>query len=84
MMNSNDPGPINLGNPHEMTIKEFGEIVNSLIKNTAGFEYKELPVDDPKIRQPDISKAIKILKWKPDIAIEQGLQEAIEYFKRFV
>ncbi len=84
MMNSNDPGPINLGNPHEMTIKEFGEIVNSLIKNTAGFEYKELPVDDPKIRQPDISKAIKILKWKPEIAIEQGLQEAIEYFKRFV
>ncbi|MCK5399394.1 SDR family oxidoreductase [bacterium] len=84
MMNSNDPGPINLGNPHEMTIKEFGEIVNSLTKNTAGFEYKELPVDDPKIRQPDISKAIKILKWKPEIAIEQGLQEAIEYFKRFV
>ncbi len=84
MMNSNDPGPINLGNPHEMTIKEFGEIVNSLIKNTAGFEYKELPVDDPKIRQPDISKAMKILKWKPEIAIEQGLQEAIEYFKRFV
>ncbi|MCK5599146.1 SDR family oxidoreductase [bacterium] len=84
MMNSNDPGPINLGNPHEMTIKEFGEIVNSLTKNTAGFEYKELPVDDPKIRQPDISKAIKILKWEPEIAIEQGLQEAIEYFKRFV
>lgn len=75
-------GPVNLGNPHEFTIKELAMLILKLIpKNKSKIIYKELPQDDPKQRQPDISLAKKMLDWEPKIKIEEGLKKTIGYFK---
>jgi dTDP-glucose 4,6-dehydratase len=73
--------PVNIGNPREMTIKQFaGEIIR-LIGTKSTIEYKPLPVDDPKVRQPDISRAKKILGWQPKVEFEEGIKETIKYFR---
>ena len=74
-------GPINIGNPYEMSIKELSEKCLTMIDTTSKIEYKELPQDDPMKRQPDISKAKKYLNWIPQVNLDDGLQKTIKYFK---
>src|SRR5438094_549217 len=74
--------PINLGNPREMTIKQFGDEIIRLTGTKSTIEYKPLPVDDPKVRQPDISRAKKILGWEPRVNFEEGITRTIEYFRQ--
>ncbi len=74
--------PINLGNPDEHTIVEFAELIKELTKSKSKIVFKQLPVDDPHVRCPDIEKAKKELKWLPKIELEEGLKRTIEWFKK--
>jgi UDP-glucuronate decarboxylase len=74
------PGPINLGNPTEFTVKELAEAVLKLTNSKSKLIFKSLPEDDPKQRQPDISKAKALLGWVPNIQLEVGLKRTIDYF----
>ena len=74
-------GPINIGNPYEMTIKELAIKCLEIIKTKSKIIYQELPSDDPMKRQPNIKKAKKYLDWEPQISLEDGLNKTIEYFK---
>jgi len=71
----------NLGNPDERTILEFAEIVRSLVQSKSSIVFKDLPVDDPTRRCPNISKARKTLKWQPKVDLNQGLKETVRYYK---
>ncbi len=73
--------PVNLGNPREMTIKQFAQEIIRITGTKSTIEYKPLPVDDPKVRQPDITRAKKILAWEPKISFEEGISRTIEYFR---
>src|SRR5689334_21678888 len=73
--------PVNIGNPNEISLKEFAEEILELTGRTVNITYKPLPVDDPKQRQPDISKAKKILGWEPRIKRKEGLKITYDYFK---
>jgi dTDP-glucose 4,6-dehydratase len=73
--------PVNLGNPREMTIKQFAEEIIRLTGTKSTIEYKPLPVDDPKVRQPDISRAKTVLGWEPRVNFEEGITQTIEYFR---
>jgi dTDP-glucose 4,6-dehydratase len=73
--------PVNLGNPDELTIREFAEEIIALTGTSQKVIYKNLPVDDPKQRQPDITVAKEILKWKPKVSRSEGLKLTYEYFK---
>ncbi|TPN87890.1 UDP-glucuronic acid decarboxylase family protein [Aquimarina algicola] len=75
--------PINIGNPDEITIKEFAEEIIKLTNTTQKIIYKELPINDPLQRQPDISKARKILNWEAKIKRTEGMSKTLEYFKKF-
>ena len=75
--------PVNIGNPEEHTILEFAEIILKIIGSRSKIAFKELPVDDPKQRRPDITKAKKLLNWEPQVSLEAGLKETIKYFKIF-
>ena len=83
LMNSDEfHGPINLGNPHEITIKKLSEIIKQKIpESTSNVIYKELPSDDPIKRKPDITKAKRILNWEPTVDLEDGIIKTINYFK---
>jgi len=83
MMNTDDNiiGPINIGNPSEFTIKELAEKILLLTGSKSKLIYKPLPADDPLQRQPDISKAKKILNWEPKVKLDEGLKKTIAYFK---
>jgi dTDP-glucose 4,6-dehydratase len=73
--------PVNLGNPREMTIKQFAEEIIRITGTKSTIEYKPLPVDDPKVRQPDITRAKEILRWEPQVNFEEGIKQTIEYFR---
>ncbi len=73
--------PVNIGNPHEMTIDEFAKRVVELTGSKSTLTNKPLPVDDPKIRQPDITRAKKILGWEPKVDLAQGLAKTLDFFK---
>jgi len=73
--------PVNIGNPDEITLKEFAEEILALTGNKVKVVHKPLPIDDPKQRQPDISKAKKILGWEPKVKRKDGLKLTYEYFK---
>ena len=73
--------PVNIGNPREMTIKQFAEEIIRITSARSTIDYKPLPVDDPKVRQPDISRAKKILGWEPKVQFEEGIKKTIEYFR---
>jgi UDP-glucuronate decarboxylase len=75
-------GPINMGNPNEFTMLELAEKVIKLTFSKSKIEFKQLPADDPKQRNPDISIAKKVLDWKPKIQIDEGLDLTINYFKK--
>ena len=74
------PGPVNLGNPYEFTMKELAEKVLALTNSKSQIIFKPLPEDDPKQRQPDISQAKSMLNWEPSIQLEEGLKKTIAYF----
>jgi len=84
LLHSDEVEPVNLGNPCEMSILHFAELINRLTGNQAGIVFKPLPQDDPHRRQPDISKARRILGWEPRVPLEEGLQRTIEYFRNKV
>ena len=73
--------PVNLGNPREMTIRQFAEAILSLMGSSSPITYEPLPEDDPKQRRPDISKARRLLGWEPKVQLEHGLERTIEYFR---
>jgi len=74
--------PVNIGNPHEMTIEGIAQTIIGMTGSKSKIIYQDLPVDDPKVRQPDITKAQTLLGWEPKVSLEQGLVKTIEYFKR--
>ncbi|MCH9744432.1 MAG: SDR family oxidoreductase [Gammaproteobacteria bacterium] len=84
LMNSDDnvTGPINLGNPGEFTILELANVIIRLTESSSKLVFKTLPSDDPKQRQPDISKAKAQLNWAPTVALNEGLTKAIRYFQQ--
>ena len=73
--------PVNLGNPHELSVREFAETIIRLTGSASPIAFQPLPVDDPKVRQPDVSAARQILAWEPRIALEDGLSKTIAYFQ---
>ncbi len=81
LLNSNETGPVNIGNPREMTILQFAEAVRQAVGSTSPIDFRPLPVDDPKIRQPDITRARAILGWEPKVSLEEGLQRTLAYFR---
>ena len=78
---SEHPGPVNIGNPSEMTILELAEKIRTMTGSKSTIDYKPLPEDDPKVRQPDIELARKLLGWTPQVSLEDGLETTIEYFR---
>ena len=81
LLRSDYSGPVNCGNPIETTILEFAERIKALTKSPSEIVFRPLPVDDPKVRQPDIARARKLLGWEPKVALEDGLRQTIAYFK---
>ena len=81
LMESSHTGPINLGNPEEITILNLAELIRKKIDPSIDFLLKPLPKDDPKKRKPDITLAKDILKWRPEINIDEGLNKTIRYYK---
>lgn len=80
---SDEPLPVNLGNPDEMTILQFAEEIRRLTGSKSDIVFEPLPQDDPKRRRPDIGKAIRVLGWRPEVGLEDGLRKTIEYFTGF-
>ncbi len=78
---STDPGPMNLGNPNEFTMLELAEKVVTLTGSGSPIEFRELPADDPKQRQPDITRAMENLGWQPQVQLVEGLKQTIDYFQ---
>lgn len=82
MMDQNEhTGPVNIGNPTEISVKELAEKIVELTGSQSELVYRDLPADDPKQRQPDITLARQLLKWEPTTDLEAGLQQTIAYFK---
>ena len=77
-------GPVNLGNPAEFSIRELAELVISMTGSRSKLDFKPLPADDPKQRQPDIALAKKVLNWEPVVPLKDGLQDTIAYFDRLL
>jgi dTDP-glucose 4,6-dehydratase len=73
--------PVNIGNPKEMDINEFAHVICRLTGKPDNIKYKPLPVDDPKVRQPNITRARELLNWEPVVELEDGLRKTIEYFR---
>jgi dTDP-glucose 4,6-dehydratase len=73
--------PVNIGNPHEVTIEEIARTIIKLVGSTSTIVYRPLPVDDPKQRRPDITRARTILNWEPKVGLEEGLMKTVGYFK---
>ena len=84
LMLSKEAGPINIGNPQEMTIEQIARLIIEMTGSTSRIVYKPLPTDDPKVRQPDITLARTLLGWEPKVPLEQGLGRTIEYFREKV
>jgi len=81
LMMSGHPGPVNIGNPREMTIKQFAEEIIRITGTSSKIEHHPLPVDDPKVRQPDITLAGKVLGWEPKVRFEDGIPQTIDFFR---
>ena len=75
------PDPVNIGNPAELTVLQFAETIRRLVGNRVPIELRPLPVDDPRVRQPDITLARTRLGWEPRVALEEGLRRTIAYFR---
>lgn len=81
LMLSDTNDPVNIGNPHEMTIKEMAETIIEMTGSSSRLVFRPLPTDDPKVRQPDITRAQTILGWEPKVPLREGLVKTIEYFR---
>ncbi len=81
LIKSDEHFPVNIGNPTELSIREFAERIQQIIGSNCAIELRDLPKDDPKQRRPDISKAKRVLGWEPTVSLEEGLAETIEYFR---
>ncbi|MGE5140919.1 MAG: UDP-glucuronic acid decarboxylase family protein, partial [Rudaea sp.] len=81
LLSSNEIMPVNIGNPNEMTIREFAEKINEFTENSAGIVYDQRPIDDPSRRCPDITKARTLLGWEPHVDVDEGLEKTIAYFR---
>ena len=81
LLHSDEVMPTNVGNPKEMTILQFAEKVRELTGSRSRLEFRPLPQDDPKVRQPDISKARRLLGWEPKVSLDEGLRRTLEYFR---
>jgi len=81
LLRSDYSGPVNCGNPTEVTILQFAERIKALTKSRSEIVFKPLPEDDPKVRQPDITRARTLLGWEPKVGLDEGLQKTIEYFR---
>lgn len=77
---SDEPEPVNIGNPYEMTIMDFAVKTQEIANTDLDIIQKPLPQDDPKVRQPDITKAKKVLGWEPVVGLEEGLKKTMDYF----
>ena len=84
LFDSDVVGPVNIGNPDEYTIKELAEAVVRITDSSSPIVYEPLPVDDPAQRQPDITRAIELLGWKPEIGLEEGITRTAEYFRTVI
>ena len=84
LMESNVNEPVNIGNPHEMTIEEIAHEILRLTGSKSRLVYKPLPEDDPKVRQPDITRARTLLGWEPEVPLEEGLKKTLAYFRERV
>ena len=84
MMNTNNSfiGPVNIGNPNEISMKSLAKIILEMTNSKSKIVYRKLPIDDPQKRNPNISLAIKKLKWRPEVNLKSGLIKTIEYFKK--
>ncbi|NIR42502.1 MAG: SDR family oxidoreductase [Gemmatimonadetes bacterium] len=80
LFNSEETQPVNVGNPNEFTIKQLADVMIELTGLKAGIERRPLPVDDPRVRQPDISQARELLGWEPTVELRDGLLQTIDYF----
>ena len=81
LMQSDEHFPVNLGNPQEMTILQFAELIQEHMGTDCEIQFRPLPQDDPKQRCPDISKAQRLLGWQPQVSLEEGLRQTIEHFR---
>ena len=81
LLMSNENEPVNIGNPAELTLHDFAQVINELTGNPAGIRFEPLPVDDPKQRQPDITKARTILGWEPKVDLRTGMTQTVEWFR---
>ncbi len=84
LMESDTNDPVNIGNPHELTIEEIARTIIRLIGSTSKIVYRPLPVDDPKQRRPDITRARTLLGWEPKVGLEDGLIRTVNYFREKV
>lgn len=76
--------PVNIGNPAEMTIMQFAEAILRVTGSPSKIDFRELPADDPKVRQPDITLARKLLGWEPQVPFEEGITRTVDYFRDFL
>jgi dTDP-glucose 4,6-dehydratase len=81
LMESNVTDPVNIGNPQEMTIEDIARMIIKLTGSKSKIVYRPLPEDDPKVRQPDITRARTLLGWEPKVSLEEGLTRTLEYFR---
>ncbi|HWI19242.1 MAG TPA: GDP-mannose 4,6-dehydratase, partial [Vicinamibacterales bacterium] len=81
LMLSKENDPINIGNPQEMTIEQIAQMIIEMTGSKSKIIYKPLPTDDPKVRQPDITRARTLLGWEPKVSLDQGLGQTIDYFR---
>src|SRR5512144_2070483 len=84
LLRGDHPGPINCGNPMEVTILQFAERIKALTGSTSPIVFKPLPEDDPKVRQPDITRARRLLGWEPKVEVEDGLRRTIDWCRKLV
>lgn len=82
LMESGFREPVNIGNPHEMTIVSFARLIQNAVGKGGGIRFDPLPADDPKIRRPDIDRAREVLGWEPVVSLEEGLGPTIDYFRK--
>ena len=81
LLDGEHPGPVNLGNPHEVTVREFADLVIELTNSSSTVEFRPLPVDDPHLRRPDISLARSVLGWEPAVDLRDGLRRTIAAYR---
>ena len=82
LMDSREDNPINIGNPHEMSIEEMATLVIRMTGSASRIVFQPLPTDDPKVRRPDITRARTLLGWELKVPLDEGLTSTIDYFKR--